>query len=410
MISDYIKDSLKNIKRDKSNIILIIVFTLLFILLFTDTIFIKNFFGYINYAVNTNINFRTFTADKHDTNFTESAEELKKLKHVTEVYIAAYGNFSIESDLTLNDLDGFLELEYGTENTAPDSVMGKNIEDLNSGEMICPLEFYPDSLTSETKINKDYIWPADKTLNYEFMMYFPMNKVVDNDIVEGTGERKFKIVGLYNNRLVMNENNVCYITPQDMEYFHTNLNPHINYNEDDYAMVHVVADKASNLSKVKKEVENLGYYVSEDNSMTFDEKIVGTITLLGISFFIIIIGTILFLFNSFLKKNIKRRIRQLGILRSCGYTKKEILKKEIVRNALILFICFIISSIIFSILFSKIIVNFFEYTTYVGFYVKNSYVLLLLIFIIVLVILLNIDIRMIRKNIDKPIYELLKEE
>lgn len=409
MISDYIKDGLKNIIRDKRNVILMVIFTLLFILLFADTIFINNFFGYLNYAVNTNINFRTFSADKHGTNFTESSKELKNIENVAEVYIASYGNFSVYSNLTSNGLDGALELYYGTINTTPDSILGKNIEDLESGEMICPMEFYPDSLTSEVKINKDYIWSTDKTLNYEFMVYYPMNKIVDDEIVEGDGERKFKIVGLYNNRLVMNENNVCYITPQDMEYFYSNLNPQIDYDKDDYALVNVVVDKAKNLNKVKKEVSNLGYYVSEDNSMTFDDKTVGAISLLGLSFFIIIIGTIIFLFSSYLKKNMRNNIRQLGILRSCGYTKRDILKQEIIKNILILGICLIISLIIISIIFSKI-VNLFDYTTYVGFYVSNNYLLLFLTFIIILIILLRIDIKNVKKNMNKSIDELLKEE
>lgn len=410
MISDYIKNGLRNIIRDKKNIILMIVFALLFLLLFTDTIFLKNFIGYINYAVNTNINFRTFSADKNGTNYTESSEELKKLDHVSEVYIAAYGNFSVYTNLTSNGLDGALELEYGTENTTPDSILGKNIEDLESGEMICPMEFYPDSLTSGLKINKNYIWTSDKTLNFEFIVYHPLNKVVDGELVEGDGERKFKIVGLYDNKLVMNENNVCYITPQDMEYFHSNLNPHIDYDKDDYALVHVVVDKAKNLNKVKKEVESLGYFVSEDTSMTFDEKTVGTITILGISFFVIIIGTIMFLFITYLKKNIKSNIKQLGILRSCGYTEKDILKQELIKNSLILIICSTVSLVAFSLLFSKVIIGLFDYTTYVGFYVNNNLFLLVFVFIMVLIILLNINKIIIKRSINKPINEILKEE
>ena len=61
MISDYISSSLKNIRRNKKNVVLIVIFALLFLLLFLDVIFIKNFNGYFDYAVNNNVGFRTLS-------------------------------------------------------------------------------------------------------------------------------------------------------------------------------------------------------------------------------------------------------------------------------------------------------------------------------------------------------------
>lgn len=412
MINDYIIEAYKNIIRNKKNIILISIFSLLLILLFLDIIFIKNFYSYVNYTVNNNIAFRTFTADKDGTNFTDGSNELKQLDNVAEVYIAAYDFFSVRTDLKFNGLDGILELDYGTENITPPSIMGKSIKDLKSGEMICPLDFYPDSLTNGLKIDGNKIVPPEKTLNYEFNVYYTIYKYENNEliVVDDNATKKFKIVGLYDNKLVMNENYQCYITPQDMKEFHKSLNPHINYDKDDSIFVNIVVDNAKNLNKVKNEVKSLGYFVSDDTTMTFDEKQINTLTLLAFSFFIIIIGAILFIYVSYLNKKAKSELNLWGILRSCGYTIDDILKKEVVEMALILFVSFLISSIIFSAAFSLFIKDYFEYTIYSGFYVKNSILLLFMSFIMLLFILVFIELRIVRKNIDKSISNLLMED
>ena len=196
MINDYIIESLKNIIRNKKNILLISISSLLLILLFLDIIFIKNFYSYINYTTNTNIAFRTFTADKVGTNITDSSNELKKLDNVAEVYKAAYGFTYVRTNLKFNGLDGRLELDYGTENITPPSIMGKSIKDLKSGEMICPIAFYPDSHSSGVKIDGNKIVPPEKTLNYEFNVYYQIYKYENDELIvaEDNATKKFKIV------------------------------------------------------------------------------------------------------------------------------------------------------------------------------------------------------------------------
>lgn len=412
MINDYIIESLKNIIRNKKNILLISISSLLLILLFLDIIFIKNFYSYINYTTNTNIAFRTFTADKVGTNITDSSNELKKLDNVAEVYKAAYGFTYVRTNLKFNGLDGRLELDYGTENITPPSIMGKSIKDLKSGEMICPIAFYPDSHSSGVKIDGNKIVPPEKTLNYEFNVYYQIYKYENDELIvaEDNATKKFKIVGLYDNKLVMNNNNQCYITPKDMIEFSNSLNPQINDDETDGVILNIVVDKAKNLNKVKNEVKSLGYYVSDDTNMAFDEKQINTLALLAFSFFIIIIGTILFMYVSYLHKKAKSESKLLGILRSCGYTIDDILKKEVVEIVIILFFSFLISSTIFSVIFSLLIKDNFDYTIYSGFYVKNSILLLFTSFVILLFTLALIELRIVRKNIDKSISNLLMED
>ena len=217
-------------------------------------------------------------------------------------------------------------------------------------------------------------------------------------------------MGLYDNKLVMNNNNQCYITPKDMIEFSNSLNPQINDDETDGVILNIVVDKAKNLNKVKNEVKSLGYYVSDDTNMAFDEKQINTLALLAFSFFIIIIGTILFMYVSYLHKKAKSESKLLGILRSCGYTIDDILKKEVVEIVIILFFSFLISSTIFSVIFSLLIKDNFDYTIYSGFYVKNSILLLFTSFVILLFTLALIELRIVRKNIDKSISNLLMED
>ncbi len=414
MINDYIVRTLKNIIRNKKNILLILIFSLLLILLFLDLTFIKNAYSYIDYSTNTNIAFRTFTASKDNTTIAEVTKKIKELDNVAEVYDSFYRtSIQVESDLKFNELNGNLQLIYGTENITPPSIKGKSIKDLKSGEMICPIDFYPNSLSDGFNIDDSKIVAPEESLNNEFNVYYSIFKYEEGslDIIEESATKRFKIVGLYDSKLVMNENNTCYITAQDIKEM--GVNQSLNNSDTDdsnYVSIDIVVDKVKNLNKVRNKVASLGYYVSKEANAYFDTKEINSIFLLAYSFFLIIIGVIFFMYVSYLHKKAKSESNLWGILRACGYTMNDILKKEIVEIVIILFVSFIISSIIFSTIFSLVIKDYFKYTTYSGFYVKNSILFLFLSFIILLFILIFIEKFIVRKTIDKPISNLLMED
>lgn len=412
MIHDNLIYSFKNIKRNKKNLTLIIILSLLFILLYIDVIFFKNINGFINASINRNTGFRTITVTKESISYLEGLKELRKVEHISEVYIPSYDRYSIETDININGLDGELELLYGTSNITPKTIVGKQMNELESGEMICPFVFYPDSGSYDFKIDENKIILPEDSLNYEFDVFYLNVKMIDGKTVvdEERAVKKFKIVGLYDNKLIMNLNNQCYITPDDMKVLQDSLNPQTNYEDMDYTFARVVIDDTRNLDNVKKNLRNLGYDFGNSTSTSIDTDAVNKITLLTITLFIIIICTIFLLLLMNLNKKIKDEYKQIGILRACGYTKKQVINKQNVECLVILFISFIISLILFSILFILIKDNLFKFTYYIGYKVENNIIILIILSILITLISSFFNYLLLFKKIDTPIDNILKEE
>ncbi len=411
MIFDYLKESINNIRRNKKNKTLIIIFTLLFVLLFIDIIFYKNFKEFINLSTNKNVGFRTFTVYKEKITFNSAVAELKNIEEIVEVFPSSYYSYGIETDIRTNNLDGEIDLLYGTKNITPKSILGKQIEELQTGEIICPYDFYPDTSAYSLKIDSSKIIKPDESLNYEFNAFYLNVKIIDDKPIPDKERaiKKFKIVGLYDNKLVMNQNNQCYITPQDMKTLQSSLNPHLNYETSNDVFVYVVIDNAKNLDKVQEELKKIGYNLSQDTLMSIDKKSINLIITLSMTFLIVVIFTIILIQFSYINKKLENESQYLGILKACGYNKKQIILKQFVDVITTLTIIFIISITIFNILFILTINSSFNSFKYIGFEMSNSNYLLIIAFFITTSMILFMCYFMINKKINNSADYLLKE-
>ena len=101
MINDFLKLSYKEIKRNKKNQSLILILTLLFIVLFVDFIFIKNFNAFYDYVIENNIQFRTFSFN----DFSEEKkdyEKVSKIDHIVEIIDNRFYTTAFDTDIKLN--------------------------------------------------------------------------------------------------------------------------------------------------------------------------------------------------------------------------------------------------------------------------------------------------------------------
>lgn len=414
MIIDFFVNALTNIKRNNKNNILILIFSLLLFLLFTDLIIIKSFYEYYDYSINKNIGFRTLNIYNPSIPSEKALKELENIRHVSEVYGSMYGSTAVSSNINDNGLNGWIGLQYGTINTAPLSLVGKNIEDLESGELICPYEFYPDSnYNSPFDIDESKILKEKDTLNRNILIKYTAThqEVIENKIVENNKEytRKMKIVGLYDETIFRNGINVCYATPEDIKEIQLAYNPFLATTG--YDSINVVVDEKENINKVRKDIQNLGNYIIEKETIAYIDKNFTTILFsLTIITAIIIISSILFILKNYIKKKIKNESNYLGILRSCGYTKKQIILQEIIENNIILIFSFIISITLFNIIFIILENKIFKYYKYIGFNISNSIYLIFIIFIVVLLISNLLKYYLVNKTLNNKIAELFKEE
>ena len=119
---------------------------------------------------------------------------------------------------------------------------------------------------------------------------------------------------------------------------------------------------------------------------------------------------ILLILKNYISKKIKNDSKILGILRSCGYTKKQIIIQEIFENIFVLGISFLISSTLFSVLFLILEKNLFYYFKYINFFVSNNVLLLISIFIVVLFIAELINYYLLNKKLSNQICDILREK
>lgn len=414
MINDYLKKSLINIKRNKKNKILIVIFTLLLFLLFIDTIIIKNFYEYYDYAVNSNIGFRTLSVFYNIESDEEATSTLKNIEHVTDVYKGLYNSIGVQSNIYDNGADGWIGLNYGTINTVPKSIKGKQVSEINPGEIICPYEFYPDGdYGNPLNIDETKFLSYKDTLNREILLTYYLNntKIVNNEVVEEKTEltKKMKIVGLYDEKIFRNGINVCYASPDDIKDIVDAYNASLD--NEMYYPFNVVVDKEENVEKVKNMINKIqGYEISENTVAYIDKGF--TSILFSVTFIIglTIIITILFVLKNYINKKIKDESKYIGVLRSCGYTKKQVIICEIFENSIVMLISFIISTVIFSSIFKLLENNFFKYYKYIGFNISNNIIVLLIIFMIVIAISESVNYFLLNKHLRNPISDILKDE
>ncbi len=406
MIKDLVSNSFKLFKRNKKNKILITIFSLLFFLLFVDIIIMKNFMSYYNYAINNNIGFRTLSVDYLTGNKDDAIKELEQIEHVSEVYPNLYDGVSIDSDLTLNGLDGSIYLSYGSKNTAPQSIKGKNIDELSPGELICPHEFYPDSNISDIlHIDESKFLYEKDILNREITGTYYVPVTDGLEIKEEEYTKKFKIVGLYDGNVFRTGINNCFATMQDI------MEIQKSYNSYEYVTLNVIVDKNKNIDTVSQDIKKLGNYEVGDNTVAYiDKMFVGNLFFITIFFVVIIVYSILLILKNYISKKIKNDSKILGILRSCGYTKKQIIIQEIFENIFVLGISFLISSTLFSVLFLILEKNLFYYFKYINFFVSNNVLLLISIFIVVLFIAELINYYLLNKKLSNQICDILREK
>lgn len=225
--------------------------------------------------------------------------------------------------------------------------------------------------------------------------------------------KKFKIVGLYDNKLLMKHNNQCYINSQDMKKLIETINQDFSYDEN-FLDLQVIVDKEKNVKKVMHKLQSLGYQVSDNVNSYFDKKETFVISFLCNSFFVIISGAVLLILINYISKKIKDNSRYLGILRACGYPKKQVIFNQTIDTIIILTISFAISLIISLLSFFALISIFKEkierFIIFTYFNVSFDFSILILLYSIVIIISIIINYLNLKDSINKCITDLLKEE
>jgi len=378
-IIEMLRFSLLRIKRHKENIYFILIMAIFTIILLTALNVYYNINSFIDKSINSNIGFRTISVSpKFDYNDL-GQDELSKINHVIEVYSSFYDSAVIESDLTINGLDGKVELLYGTNNTIPDIVYGTTIT--KKGETVCPINFYPDSSVYSSKINESKILPNEKYLNKNFNVKYYSYEFIGNRLVEKDEFIKsLKIVGFYDNKKNLNFNNQCYVLPEDMKDVRNATI--IDDSNSSTPYFSVVVDDVKNVKYVENELQKLKYTNFETKNL-IDSELINIISLSCLITLILVVLIVIFISGFYTKKRMINEMKFIGVLKVCGYDSKLIHRLYFYQTLIINSISSLLGFVIFTFGFSIIKNKFFNIFKNVGITFSISMFSILLTFLIV---------------------------
>lgn len=356
---DGFKFSLLKTLRDKHKYFFVTVVSLCSFITLIVITFYFNVTAFIDNSINKNPAFRTILVQL------TKDDDLTNINHITDIYSSNNAYFADYSSLKNEKLDGWVILSYGTLNNLPQAVYGKNIDVNSEDEVICPIDFYPDSGAQNFNIKSANILKKNDTLNKSFSIeYFSYKKgKFENGlpIKDKKFTKTFKIVGLYDNKPTLNYNNECFISAKVLKKITDINNPYLNNNS--IPGSYILVDNLTNVNYVKNELYKKGYTdISMKNTIDFEMvKVlnIGAITVLVLVIIVIIILTIFYI-----KKKILNEKENLGILRALGFKKREVLKIYIMENIITSSLAFLIAILLFVITFLIIkykVLVFFKY-------------------------------------------------
>jgi len=335
----------------------------------------------------------------------KTEEELKKLKNMKHIELVESKKYlyGVGKDTTLKDenhISGYLTI---TPLLKEDDIQIKSGSKLkNSGDAICSHKLYlEDVYDSSLVLNLDnslFLHGKD-ILGKKFQIEL-------NSDDYHNAKSDFNIVGTFANQEFV-ELNTCYVSKSDFDKIVNNYSSSNGYvdasgnevfEKRPYDTSLVRVDNYKNMDKVNDELEALGY--STIRAFTLEEKLLGYMTTIPLFICLIVIIITINIMYNFINKKTKYNKTNYGILKSLGYTNKDIYICEVSENLILYGISLIISLIIFFIGCLIIKNNLLVEFTYINYNLKIPY-FYILIFIITFALLISYFVK-------RTTYRLLK--
>lgn len=407
---EFFKNTFVGIFRDKRKLFYVVVLLFCSLIAFSILAFKNNFDMYVNETVTKNIGFRTLSVSPKQDKEDLGLSELIPLDHVVDVYSFQYGSMSVESSFKNENIDGTIELLYGSPEIQPNVIMGRGFESDDSNVAICPNIFYPDSSAYELQLDNKYVINGDSLLNNEFEVYYTESvfNFDTNTFEEGKKfTKKFKVIGIYDNTLTMNFNNQCYIMSNDIKQmvFESSSD---NIGENSYSYFDLVVDNVDNIEEVMSKIKDLGFKnVSVKNY--FDSDMLQTIEVSSIIVVTILVFLTIIISSSYIKKLVINDSWKIGMLKTLGYNQKDVLKKYFGEVSLINVFIYLFSFLIFGIIFLLLKFTILSFVQYIGVNIRVSLFPVIVSFIIIVIIPLITMFYNIYKYCKQNIIDLLRK-
>jgi ABC-type antimicrobial peptide transport system permease subunit len=434
-IKDYFSIALTNVLRSKKKIFYIIIMIFCSLLIFVITFFTHNFRNLYGNDIEKDTSFRTFYVSpivnlppgeerlkRAEEAMGKAIQKLSNIKHVQYIYNNDYNSFYVDGSSFKDDnLDGKMTLLNGSPNLLPNVIAGRTFRENERSVAICPINFYPNTLTQDffPDISKSNIIDGKKILGETFTVYYDVYEEKPDSQGFSIKSKEqmtesFKIVGLYSSEKHMNQNDVCYIPEQDIIKLCHNQNFVCRENNGNpYGGVSLVllVDNINNIETVKTLAAKLGYDLEDVVSM--DERTINNLNFINITA-MVILGIVLFvvmiLTFSYIRKKILNETKIIGILRACGYTKKDIKNIYLLEIVITNTFSYLVGLIIFLVIYFILNETIFAGLIYIGVSISLNLLTLLLSLVAIILVSTLIVCFGISKKMQSNIVSLIGSE
>lgn len=336
----------KNISKNKNNVLIISLSVMSFLLIVLSLSFSKTLNLYLVDGIMNDISYRTFFISQNiDTETEEEViSKLKNIDHIIDVFPDREGSFMLNlSRLDNTPMLGRFYIYGGSELSMPEVSQGRAIK--KETEIICPRIFFPDdNLENNPSLKNRQLIRMKAHLNSVFTTNY--NIYIDDENYE-TKTLELSVVGIYDNNPSYIDENICYASRSLVSKIFLDSYKNIDLSgQIDSILIQI--DDVKNIDKVKKSVSEKKYLITNAVSVNFD-----FINFTKYLAYLVVISTLIIsilLITYINKKGMVDKKSDINILRSLGYSKKELNNIFYLENFYIVFLTTIISSAILLIL------------------------------------------------------------
>lgn len=353
--------SSKDVFRNKKNILLIILISVIFFLGTIISVYEKSVEKHIDENIFTDYLSRMFSVGKKDTTYEEKQNELEKIEHIS----AIFPNYEIgvltlkNKDWENKKLDGTIWAYIANSETLPNITYGSDFKDNNNYYMVCPEYLYPSLELGENKKNislnnKDMINVKEligQTITFN-------QEAFDSDgNIDYNKEIAIQVVGIYKSKNTEIDENICYINEKvrkDSYYqeYEDLPNPEENGFIKTPSSAIIVIDDYNNYNSILEELTKNEFIIEPYEVV--DEEFVTDIQKANHWYSLVIMIVCSIILGIFITKKSLNSIRIYQLYNYLGYAKKDISMLNYISNIMTICTSFFIT-LFFSLLYKYIL-------------------------------------------------------
>lgn len=332
------KNSIINFVRDKKHIISIVLISVIFALVILCFSFRKSLNDYWNSSVEKLVDYRTYVVnfDEQKYNVETAIEKAKTYTHVVEAFDESSYLISMkvnDKNIVSSDDNGIFLV--GTISDPIKLVAGENLDSVpeKDNPIICAKQFYPFVEFEQ----RDYI--TSKSVDISNLL----NKNISLSFVSSEEKNNFRVVGLYDAKENHTEGNVCYANLSTIKKLNEKYQHDIYFEENsDRNYIFIVIDNIKNENAVLNELNEEGF-TNAMPILSINKDMGNSVInlMFVISGIIVILSIAIILFLSI--KKINKRKKDYSIMKTTGYSNRQILSLYILELIYEFLTAFIIS-------------------------------------------------------------------